>query len=110
MRLGNTDSLIVLILLIIATQISRVLPFLIFRKRTGGEWISFLSKTIPYASMALLLVYCLREVSLLTYPHGLPEGLALLSIFILHKWKKSTLISIAGGSAVYMVLVQMVFV
>ena len=40
---------------------------------------------------------------------GLPELIAILFIVVLHKWKKSTLLSIGGGTVLYMVLVQTIF-
>jgi branched-subunit amino acid transport protein AzlD len=72
--------------------------------------ITYLGAVLPYAVMGMLVVYCLKNVSLLTAPHGIPEAIALLAVAALHLWRRSTLLSIFGGTAVYMLLVQMVFV
>jgi branched-subunit amino acid transport protein AzlD len=60
--------------------------------------------------MGLLVVYCLKNVAISAMPYGLPEIIAITVIVILHKWKNNVLISIVGGTIVYMILVQVVFV
>jgi branched-subunit amino acid transport protein AzlD len=94
----------------VVTALLRFLPFLVFpagRKRP--RIITYLGAVLPYGVMAMLVVYCLKNVSLLTYPYGLPELLAVASVVGLHLWRKNTLLSIFGGTAIYMVLVQLVF-
>ena len=59
--------------------------------------------------MGMLVVFCLKGVSLTAAPYGLPEFLACGAVAALHVWKRNTLLSIAGGTVFYMVLVQMVF-
>ena len=59
--------------------------------------------------MGLLVVYCLKGVTWLSAPHGAPELIAIAAVAALHTWKRNVLISIAGGTALYMVLVQAVF-
>ena len=70
--------------------------------------ITYLGKVLPYAVIGLLVVFCLKDVPESTH-FGLPELIAILFIVVLHKWKKSTLLSIGGGTVLYMVLVQTVF-
>lgn len=90
------------------TMLLRFLPFAIFGGgRKTPPFITYLSSVLPYAIMGMLVVYCLRNVSLVTAPHGLPELLAAAVVVGLHLWKKNTLLSIAVGTAVYMFLVQM---
>jgi branched-subunit amino acid transport protein AzlD len=60
--------------------------------------------------MVILAVYTLRAVSLTEAPHGLPEGIALTATIALHLWRRSAVLSILGGTAVYVVLVGAVFV
>ena len=57
----------------------------------------------------MLVVYCLRNVTPLTGSHALPELIAIAVTVGLHLWKRQTLLSIAGGTVVYMLLVQLVF-
>lgn len=84
----------------------RFLPFLIFSKRQTPPVISYLGKVLPYAVMGMLVVYCLKDM---TAPFGIPELLGCAAVALLHIWKRSTLLSIGGGTAVYMLLVNIVF-
>ncbi len=94
----------------LVTLFLRALPFVVFSgKRRTPAFITYLSDVLPYAIMGMLVVYCLRGVDFLTAPHGLPELIACVTVVGLHLWKKNTLLSIAAGTVVYMVLVQMVF-
>ena len=72
------------------------------------EFIRHLGNVLPYAVIGLLVVYCLKNVPG-SGTYGLPEAIAILFIVFLHKWKKNTLLSIGGGTVLYMLLVQMVF-
>ena len=73
------------------------------------RYILFLGKFLPFAIMGLLIVYCLKGVCLVSYPFGLPEAIALAYVAAVHIWKKNTLLSIGGGTLLYMLLVQVVF-
>ena len=68
-----------------------------------------LTRWLP-SMMGLLVVYCLRSISWLSAPHGAPELIAIAAVAGLHLWKRNVLLSIAGGTVLYMVLVQAVFV
>ena len=94
----------------LATILTRFLPFLIFsdKKPTPG-YVQYLGRALPAAIFGMLVVYCLKDVSLLTGSHGLPELIAILVTAALHLWKKKMLLSIAGGTVCYMLLVQLVF-
>lgn len=111
MVLTSTQSLILIGLIALGTQITRALPFILFpeSKETPG-YIIYLGKVLPYAAMGLLVVYCLKNVSLLVSPYGLPEAIAILCVAVLHLWKNNTLLSIGTGTVVYMVLVQLIFI
>lgn len=69
----------------------------------------YLGKVLPPATMAMLIVYCLRSTQVLSWPFGLPELIAVAAVVGLHLWKRNNLISICGGTLLYMVLVQAVF-
>ena len=93
------------------TIVLRFLPFVIFgRKKEIPGYITYLSGVLPYAIMGMLVVYCLRSISWLSAPHGAPELIAIAAVAGLHLWKRNVLLSIAGGTVLYMVLVQAVFV
>ena len=88
----------------------RFLPFIIFSgKKETPKVISYLSKYLPCAIMAMLVVYCLKSVNVLAAPFGLPELIGVLAVVLLHVWRRNTLISIAGGTVLYMLLIQLVF-
>ncbi len=98
------------LIMAVITIIFRLLPFIALGGRKDSPFIVYLGKCLPYAIMGMLLVYCLKEVNPLSGNHGLPEALAILLVFGLHKWKHSTMISISLGTVFYMVLVQLVFI
>ena len=95
---------------VLVTMATRFLPFLIFgEKRKTPPIITYLGKVLPCAIMGMLVVYCLKDVSVLSWPYGLPEIIACVVVAVLHVWKRSSLLSIGGGTLCYMLLVQLVF-
>lgn len=105
----TTQRIITILVVVAGTMLTRFLPFLIFPEgKTPPKYITYLGTVLPYAVIGLLVVYCLKDAVFSTF-HGLPELIAIVFIFVLHKWKKNTLLSIAGGTILYMVLVQNFF-
>ena len=109
----NADFLIpLLVILVVAacTFLTRFLPFALFG---GGKEVPAVVKALgdllPPAVIAILVVYCLKSVSVVVSPHGLPEFIAVAVVALLHIWKRNNLLSIGGGTVVYMVLIQIVF-
>lgn len=103
-------SALMVAVIALVTIALRFAPFLIFggKKRTP-EIITYLGKVLPYAIMGMLVVFCLKGVTPLKFPYGLPELIASAVVVVLHVWKRNTLLSIIGGTACYMVLIQLVF-
>ena len=94
---------------VLGTMATRFLPFLVFPKgKTPPKFVQYLGKVLPCAAIGLLVVYCFKDFAL-SGTYGIPEILSVLLIIVLHKWKKNTLLSIGGGTALYMLLVQTVF-
>ena len=94
----------------LATMATRFLPFLVFHEgRPTPPLVIYLGKALPSAIFAMLVVYSLRNVDVLGQSHGLPELLAIVVTVVLHLWKRQMLVSIAGGTVCYMLLVQLVF-
>lgn len=92
------------------TFLTRVLPFLLFgRSGNPPRVVLYLGRYLPPAVIAMLIVYCLRNIDLFSGSHGLPELLCVAVVAILHVWKGNNLLSIFGGTILYMVLVQAVF-
>lgn len=93
-----------------ATMLTRFLPFMVFRSdRPTPKYIQYLGKVLPGAIFGMLVVYCLRNVSPMQYSYGLPELIAIAITIGLHLWRRQMLVSIAGGTVCYMLLVQFIF-
>ena len=94
-----------------ATMLTRFLPFLIFssKNQQPPEVVRYLGRVLPAAIFGMLIIYCLKGVSVFTGSHGIPEAIAIGGTIALHKWKHETLVSIAGGTLCYVLLVQLVF-
>ena len=97
---------VIIALCSLASMLSRSLPFLLFKP---GASLRYLGKALPSAVFALLVVYCLKDVSLLSGNHGIPKAIALLVTTLLHLWKRQMMLSMAAGTILYMGLVQYVF-
>lgn len=106
-----TEQVLTIAACAIGTMLTRFLPFLVFSsKKPTPDYIQYLGRALPCAIFAMLVVYCLKDVTLLSGSHGLPETLGIAAVTILlHKARHQMLLSIAGGTICYMVLVQMVF-
>lgn len=66
-------------------------------------------ESTSFRRFALLVVYCLKDVSLLSGSHGIPEALGMGLTALLHLWRRQMLLSMAGGTLFYMFLVQYIF-
>lgn len=105
-----TEQMITIAMVIIGTVLTRFLPFLLFPDgKPTPKYIRYLGNVLPAAVFGLLVVYCLKNVSIFTGSHGILELLAIALVVVLHLWKRQMLLSIAGGTICYMLLVQFVF-
>ena len=94
----------------LVTMATRFLPFLIFGgKRETPKVIQYLGKVLPFAIMGMLVVYCMKDVQVLAWPHGIPELISCAVVAALHIWRRNSLLSIGVGTVCYMLLVQLVF-
>ena len=106
----DTHAILTILVATLVTAATRFLPFLIFGNgKKTPDIIVYLGKVLPYAIMGMLVVYCLKNVSFLQSPFGIPELLGCAAVAILHIWKRNTLLSIGAGTVLYMLLVQLVF-
>ncbi len=104
------NDLLLIAVITLVTAATRFLPFLIFGgKARTPERITQLGRVLPFAIMGMLVVYCLKDVSFLQAPFGAPELIGIAAVAGLHIWKRNTLLSIAAGTVLYMLLVQFVF-
>lgn len=106
---ARLHSAVLVAVMATVTMLLRFLPFWIFGgKKETPPLITYLGKVLPYAIMAMLVVYCLKGIRLTESPYGLPELLSCAVVAGLHIWKRNTMLSIAGGTACYMLLVQVI--
>ena len=105
-----TQILLTIAAVSLGTALTRFLPFLVFPSgKPTPKYIRYLGKFLPGAVFGLLVVYCLKNVSLLSGSHGVPEVIGIAVTVALHLWKRQMLLSIAGGTVCYMLLVQFIF-
>lgn len=92
------------------TIFTRAFPFVVFGgKKKPSKIVYYLGEVLPPAIIAMLVVYCFRNVTVFAYPHGLPELIASAAVVALHVWRRNNMLSIFGGTVLYMFLVQFVF-
>lgn len=105
-----TQQIITILMVVLGTMITRFLPFLVFPSgKPTPKYIQYLGKVLPPSVFGLLVIYCLKNVSIFTGSHGLPELISIVLVVVVHLWKRQMLLSIAGGTICYMILVQTIF-
>jgi len=110
MTMTHTQQIITIAMVVLGTVITRFLPFIVFPSgRPTPKYIQYLGKVLPSAVFGLLIIYCLKNVSVFTGSHAIPELISIAFVIVLHLWKRQMLLSIAGGTVCYMLLVQFVF-
>lgn len=110
MILTPLQTILMILAVALGSALTRFLSFIVFpENKEVPEFITYLGEVLPPGMMGLLVIYCLKTVSLITFPFGFPEFIALAIVIALHIWKRNALLSIAGGTAVYMFLVQTIF-
>lgn len=102
-------ALLIAVVALVTTAL-RFLPFLIFgQNKKTPPLVTYLGQVLPYAIMGMLVVYCLKDITLSAAPFGIPEAVGCAIVVLLHVWKRNTLLSIGVGTVCYMLLVQFVF-
>lgn len=108
--MNTTQSVVTIVIIVFATLLTRFLPFVLFPEhKTTPQYMVYLGNVLPYSVIGLLLVYCLKDVSVIVWPFALPEIIAIVCIVLLHLWKKNMFISIGVGTVFYMVIKQIIF-
>ena len=103
-------DILLIVVAVLVTAATRFIPFLIFsEKRRTPPVIEYLGTVLPCAIMGMLVVYCLKDISFVKNPYGIPELIACVVVAALHIWKRNSLLSIGGGTVCYMLLVQFIF-
>lgn len=105
-----TQQMITVGMVVLGTMLTRFIPFIIFPAgKPTPKYIQYLGNVLPSAVFGLLIIYCLKNVNIFAGSHGIPEMLSIILVVLLHLWKRQMLLSIAGGTIFYMILVQFIF-
>ena len=108
--LSTAGAVAAIAVMAVVTFLTRALPFLLFdRGESPPRLVLYLGRVLPPAIIAMLIIYCLRGVSFLTPGGWVPQLLCVGVVVVLHLWKHNNLLSIFGGTVLYMALVQTVF-
>lgn len=108
--MSNLNAFFMILVIALVTMALRFIPFFVFSgERPVPKFINYLGRVLPYSIMAMLVVYCLKNISFMKAPFGLPELICVALVAILHVWKRNTLFSIICGTVCYMVLIQFIF-
>ena len=101
--------MITIVIFALATQITRWLPFVIFRDADRlPPMIEYLGKVLPAAMMGLLVVYCYKDYDFASAGEALPALIAGGLVAAVHLWKRNTVLSIALGTIAYMALIRLI--
>ncbi len=104
------QRIITIVMVILGTMTTRFLPFIVFPSgKPVPKYVKYLGKALPAAVFGMLVIYCLKDVSIFSGSHGIPELISIAVVALLHLWKRQMLLSIAGGTVCYMLLVQFIF-
>lgn len=104
--LSVTDVITATLIAAVVTFSTRVFPFLFFAKKQPPDIVLFIQKYIPPMTMVILVVYCVKDIDWVAYPHGFPALAGILTAFVLHIWRNNVLLSIFGATALYMLLIR----
>ena len=108
--MNNTYIWMMIAVIALVTAATRFTPFIIFNgNKKTPKLIEKLGKSLPFAIMGMLVVYCLKGVSFKEMAGFMPSLMACAVVVLLHLWKRNTLLSIICGTVCYMLLVQCVF-
>jgi branched-subunit amino acid transport protein AzlD len=103
-----TQQIITIALCAAATMFTRFFPFMVFSSdKPAPRFVQYLGKALPCAIFGMLVIYCLKDVSLLKGSHGIPEGLGILATVITHRLKGNMLLSILCGTVCYMIVLHL---
>lgn len=109
--MNNKEILITALMIVIGTAFLRFLPFFIINKSLSeNKYVQFLGRILPYSMIALLVIYCIKDISIIKFPYGLPEIISIILVAFFQIIKRNVLISIGLGTVIYMFLVQVIFI
>ncbi len=104
MQLTVCAALIATLISALVIFATRLFPFALFSNKEPPALLKFIEKYIPPMIMAILLVYCFNGVNFFDKPHGIPHLTALAVTVLTYLWKNNSMLSIFGGTIVFMIL------
>lgn len=109
--MNSTEIVITILIAALATALTRFLPFILFSRRgEPPKYLAYLGRVLPPAVFAMLVVYCLKGVTLISSPYGIPELISVAVVVVLHLAFRKTLLSVIGGTGLYLILVNLIFI
>lgn len=110
MPVNAVTSFLIIVVVALTTFVTRAVPFVLFPKgKEIPKTVEYLGKVLTPAVIGMLVIYCLKDTVIVTSPYGIPEVAAVLTVAVLHIWKRNNFLSIGAGTVLYMFLVQVVF-
>lgn len=106
--MSTWQTIVTILAVVLGTMTTRFTPFLIFREKELPSYIRYIGKVLPGAIMGLLIIYASKDF-ILTSAERIPFLISLIFTVCLQLWRKNMLLSIAGGTILNMILVQLVF-
>lgn len=104
-----TEQIITIAMVAVGTMLTRFLPFIVFPSdKPTPKFVQYLGKVLPPAIFGLLVIYCLKNADVMSGTHGIPELIAITAVVALHLWKRQMILSVAGGTICYMILIQII--
>jgi len=104
-----TQQFFTIIIMASGVVSTRALPFFVFSsKEKTPQFVRFLGKYLASAVFGMLVVYCLKDIQFQNGDHGIPQILGIICCVLLHLWRKNMLLTIAGGTVFYMLLIQII--
>jgi branched-subunit amino acid transport protein AzlD len=108
--ISTTQAILIVAAASIGTFVTRAVPFFLFGGKKGmPSSIQYLGDVLPPAIIAILIIYCLKNLIPVHFPKGCAELISIAGVAILHMWKRNVLLSVAGGTILYMLLIRLVF-
>lgn len=86
--------------------LTRAFPFIVFSRHKPTGVLQLIAEILPPMVMAILVIYSLKDITFSAPQHWFPQLLATTLTVLLHLWKRNSMISIFGGTALYMVLLN----
>ena len=99
----------VILVMAVATFVTRVFPFVALRGKSDHPILEFLGLYMPPVIMTILVLYSLKSIELTQAPYGANELLALVLTSAVHLRWSNALLSIFSGTVFYMAAVQQGF-